>query len=710
MARNHESETPNFRPRLLGIALVVIAIAISGILLVARFAELDYSRELRAWQDKLNLIADSRAHDVSAWVDEHFAELKKLAENPSLQLYFTELKTMPTQDEGAQNVQEPPQRAYLRNLLLFTADRMGFAPASVPMSTQIPAQIPYQSASGIAVLDNDNSIVVSTPFLTGISDAVRDRLKQIPPGTQMLLDAQPGEDKKPLLGFVTPVFAIQADPNTSEQAGRIVGLTALDENFFKLLKHPGITEKTLEAELVRTEGDNIAYLSPLSDGSAPFEKMLNNNPANLAEAYAAANPGSFSIRRDYQSNDVLVTGRAIPGTPWTLVLKINRAEALADSTARRNGMIMLLLAILGLIVTTVVAVWYVASSRRASSASRHFQRLAEKTAMQERLLKLVTDNQPEAIYLLDDEYRYRFVNRATADAADMNPQDITGKPIADVLGAARAEAIVEAGAQALERDGPVVRVKRSGEGANLRIVRSEYIPLSEIPLTGIKRKTPGVLVVEQDISEVVQEREGHLRAQQQLIDTLIMLVDKRDPNASNHSLLVSQIAYEVATAMELPVQDRETARIAGLLMNIGKLIVPEQVLTKRESLSDTERKSIRRSVYISAELLKDIDFDGPVAETLRQSQEHWDGTGPESLSGDKILATARIIAVANAFVSMISPRSYRAAFTIDRATRILLENVDTRYDRKIVIALINFLENQGGKEMLTHWTHARGAA
>ncbi len=714
MSKKKSLDTPNFRPRLFGIALVVAAIAASGIFLVSRFAEIDYSRDLRNWQDKLNLIANSRAHEVSGWVDTRFSELKKLAGNPSLQLYFTELKTMPTPAGNAQEtqtpIQEPPQRTYLRNLLLFTADRLGFAPTNLPMSMQIPAQLPYQSTSGLAVVDNQNNIVVSTPYLSALNETLLQRLQQTKSGAPVLLDIQGEAEDKAFVGFAVPVFAIQADPDSAEPVGRIIGITQLEDGFYKLLKHPGLTEKTLEAVLVRKDGENIAYLSPLLDGTPAGVKKLPDQPEKLAESYAAANPESFVAKRDYESKDVLATGRNIPNTPWTLVVKINASEALAESNMRRGGMIALLFAILGLIVAVVVAVWYVASSRRASSASRYFKRMAEKTAMQERLLKLVTDNQSEAIYLLDGEQRYRFANKAAAQSSDMPAFEMNGKALIDVLGAARAQSTIESFTLALEKDEPVVRIRQEEEKNITRIIRAEHIPIAEIPVAGMKKKMPGVLVVEQDISEVVHEREGHLRAQQQLIDTLIMLVDKRDPHAANHSLLVSQIAYEVATAMELPVSTRETARITGLLMNIGKLIVPEQVLTKRESLSEGERKSIRRSIYISAELLHGIQFDGPVCETLRQSQEHWDGTGPEGMSGEEILLPARIIAVVNAFVGMISPRSYRAAFAPERAMRLLLDSVDTRYDRKVVIAFVNFLENQGGRQMLDQWTLARGAA
>ncbi len=708
---NHDATAiPRFRPGFWGIVLLVSIIAVGGIAMVAQFARLDYERDMRAWQDRLNLIADSRAHEVSRWVASHFEEMKKLSENPSLQIYFTEIKTMPGPEESLSDVQEPPQKAYLRNLLIFSADRLGFAPPSVPMSMQIPAQIPFKSTSGLAVLDNENRVVVSTPYLASLSDDLRARLQQLPAGTQTLLDMQKDAEGHTLIGFVMPVFGIQADPASSEPAGRIIGLKQVDDRLFSLLKHPGVTEKTLEISLVRKEGGNIVYLSPLMDGSAPLEKALQDNPGQLAASFAAASPGEFGIRRDYASIDSLATGRMIIDTPWTLMVKISKKEALESSTLRRNGMVALFLALLGLFVAMIVAVWYVTSSRRAKEASRYFKSLAENLDAQKRLIKVVTDNQPEGVALLDAERRYRFANKMAAREAGMQMEDMVGKTITDVLGAARAKPAMEASEVAMTEKREEVRVLRRNENGQERIMRSQFIPLDTLPLPDMQQPAPGVLLVEQDISEVVHERESRIKAHQQLIDTLVLMVDKRDPHAANHSLLVSQIAESVAVAMDLSAVERETARVAGLLMNIGKIVVPEQLLTKRDSLSEAEKRNIRDSISASAELVKNIAFDGQVYETLKESLEHWDGSGPLGLKEEGILITARIIVVSNAFVGMISPRSYRAAFTVDAAAKLLLDKAGEQYDRKVVIALVNFIENQGGREMLMHWTHNRGAA
>ena len=137
----------------------------------------------------------------------------------------------------------------------------------------------------------------------------------------------------------------------------------------------------------------------------------------------------------------------------------------------------------------------------------------------------------------------------------------------------------------------------------------------------------------------------------------------------------------------------ETAQVAGRLMNVGKILLPAGLLTKKDNLNEEEKKNIVESIYESANFLKDITFEGPVADTLNQCLENWDGTGPKGLKGEDILVTARIVAVANSFVAMISPRAYRKKMTQDEVLNNLLKEVEKKYQRAVVAALINYVEN-----------------
>lgn len=696
------------KPKLRGIVLVVAVLALAGIMLVGRYAAMDVDRDVREWQDRLNIIAEGRKEAVSGWVNEHFSALAKLAENPSLRLYFAEISAMPEGEGGTGEARaradEPSQKTYLRHLLTFTADRQGFSPAA-PLSAQIPAEIPYAAVSGIAILDAEGRMVAATPYLTALPPLVQARLREIPANQQALIDfyhnGAEGVGGGVSVGFVVPVYGIQDDPAEAAPIARVVALKNVDEGFFRLLAQPGASPKTLESSLIRQDSGNLVYLTPLADGSGPMEKLQQVDISSQAAAYALFNPGAFTdSRQDYQGRTVLATGRAIAQTPWTLLVKIDRAEALAKSKLRRDTMVAVLTLVLVAVVSLVVAVWYFASSRRALFATRFFRSMAERYSSQGRLLKLVTDNQQDALYILDKNDHYRFVNPTAASAVGMRPAAMIGKPLGDVLGAARAREILEGAQDARNFERTQKRMRRHTENGVEKVFKYKFIPLEQIPTPDTPQRMPGVLVVEQDVSELVQEREHRVRMHRQLVDTLVTLVDRRDPNAASHSRLVASLSEVIARAMSLPPDECERVRLAGNLMNIGKIVVPEEVLTRRDALNEDELRSIRDSLKESAELLRHVDFDGPVVEALQQAQEHWDGSGPQGLAGEDILISARIVAVANAFIGMVSPRSYRPAMVVEAALSMLLEAADKHYDRRVVLALANYMENQGGREML----------
>ncbi len=217
-------------------------------------------------------------------------------------------------------------------------------------------------------------------------------------------------------------------------------------------------------------------------------------------------------------------------------------------------------------------------------------------------------------------------------------------------------------------------------------------------------------MVDHDITEAVTERERRGRIQKQLVRTLGAAVDRRDPGAAAHSVRVALIARATATEMGLDESTIDTADIAGNLLNLGKILIDRDLLTRSGQLSEAERQEVRHSLQAGADLLQGVDFDGPVVATLRQAQAHWDGSGlPPGLAGDDILVTARIIAVANAFVGMVSPRAHRAALPVDEAVAELMRLVGTQFDRAVVAAFVSWLDNHGGREEIAGLRRAHPA-
>ena len=268
-----------------------------------------------------------------------------------------------------------------------------------------------------------------------------------------------------------------------------------------------------------------------------------------------------------------------------------------------------------------------------------------------------------------------------------------GKPLEDVLGPHRAKLLGRLNREALEEDHGIEDTHRITLDGKDRVFQTKHIPMAET------RDLPrGVLVVEEDVTEAVTEREGRLQNLRDLVGTLMAVVDRRDPNAADHSVRVAFLARAMSEEIGLPREEAEAAEFAGRLMNLGKILVPSNILTKKGKLTSREIKLVRDGIQATADLLEDVKFEGPVVATLRQSQEHWDGSGaPKKIRGEGIAATARIIAVANSFVALTSTRAHRAGLDIDDAIDTLFTGAGKEFDRKIVAALVSFLDNHGGR-------------
>jgi PAS domain S-box-containing protein len=669
-------------------ALALVLFLVLGILAVLRFASIERERDLGHWQVRLGIVADGRAAAVGDWLERQLGELSGLADNTSLQIYMTELAL--ARGDRSQVTDEPAQISFLRNLLIVTAQRGGFGvPAPGP---QVNANARRAGLGGLALLDAERKPLVATPDMPAFDQRLLGFVEATKPGERATLDIHLGQDGAPTMAFLVPIFGVQGGRTAADQVGWALGVKPVGGELYPLLRPPGPAEPGAETLLVRLAGNAIEYLSPLPDGTPPLRRRMALDTPNLAEAYAVQNPGGFAVRRDSQGKEVLVTGRTVANASWTVVQEVERDVALGESDSRAARLSALLFLSLGAIAAVLVAVWRHASSRRATKAAADLAALARRFEQQGDLLRLVTDTQPNAIFILDGEGRYRFANEETARRAGLAQEELEGKRIEAVLGPAAAAYLLRNNAEALETGQPVHSVERIDENGRTVVLQSAHIPMPELP--GAVRP---VLVVEQDVTQLTQERERRERTLRRLVGTLTAACDRRDKFAGEQSARSAALARAIAEEMGLAPVLAETAEIAGNLMNFGKILVPPELLTKTDQLTPEEMRQIRDSVQGTADLIQEVEFDGPVVDTLRQVAERWDGTGPRGLKGEGILITARIVAVANAFVALASARAWRQGKDVDTVLATILDQVGTAFDRKVVAALVSWFDTRGAR-------------
>ena len=122
-------------------------------------------------------------------------------------------------------------------------------------------------------------------------------------------------------------------------------------------------------------------------------------------------------------------------------------------------------------------------------------------------------------------------------------------------------------------------------------------------------------------------------------------------------------------------------RIGALLHDVGKLMVPAEVLNKPGKLTDAEWELVRRHPTAGVELLADIDFPWDVQPIVQSHHERWDGRGyPDGLVGEDIPLTARVLCIADVYDALTSKRSYKQAFSHDDAMEIMRGDVGTQFD------------------------------
>ncbi len=141
------------------------------------------------------------------------------------------------------------------------------------------------------------------------------------------------------------------------------------------------------------------------------------------------------------------------------------------------------------------------------------------------------------------------------------------------------------------------------------------------------------------------------------------------------------------------LQGIDALSMAALLANIKKLYLPHEMLTKHTPLTGDEERVLQPHVMHTADILKALDFDGPVVQIIEQQSEWLVGRGyPAGLTADSIMQEEKIITVAKTFVEMSSARAYRPGLPVNKVMNALLEQAGLTFDRYVIAALFHIAE------------------
>jgi len=193
------------------------------------------------------------------------------------------------------------------------------------------------------------------------------------------------------------------------------------------------------------------------------------------------------------------------------------------------------------------------------------------------------------------------------------------------------------------------------------------------------------------------------------IETLAIAIEAKDQTTADHLERVEVYAIAVGKELGLSETELEALRASALLHDIGKLAVPEYIISKPGKLTPEEFEKMKTHTVVGAEIVERIRFPYPVAPIVRSHHEKWDGSGyPDGLQGDQIPIGARILSAVDCLDALASDRQYRRAMPLHEAIKVVQAEAGISFDPKVVDVLARrYVELEGMARSSGHAAKAK---
>ncbi len=194
---------------------------------------------------------------------------------------------------------------------------------------------------------------------------------------------------------------------------------------------------------------------------------------------------------------------------------------------------------------------------------------------------------------------------------------------------------------------------------------------------------------EREQKERADIQERHIaelnRMTEEVMASFAMAIEAKDPYTREHIQRVQFFAVALAEAAQVTPDELEAVRLGALVHDVGKIAIPENILSKKGKLDPTEHRWMQDHVKMGVMILHSVQFPYPVLDAVRSHHEHWNGLGyPEGLKGEDIPIVGRIVAVADRFDALTSNRPYRVGYPPAKALSMLRDVAGTELDPRLV--------------------------
>jgi PAS domain S-box-containing protein len=660
----HQARRPR-AARFIASSLIALALVAGLAAIVVKVAVDERSASLHAAQGaRMEALARGRAEVLATWLDGIARTGRRLTEADPLRLFANEVAEV---DPGGPPI--PPLADHLQQMIDDFARQNGRAGAGLVdrdgRALLLSAGTPPLGYNPAELLDARTERAVS-PVRAG------DRDDAAILGARLLMDVA-----LPVRGAL-PWFA----GDDAEAAALFFMVVPVADQLASLLDPGPLLSFGERFRLIQWSEEGSEQVIP-----GPDPRLV---PFSIGEPLGPGEPRSYGPLLRADGTETFTVGAAVPGLPWTVLHEIDRTAALAP--LREFAVTALVLAgLVGLVlVLGFVAFWWRRAGAHHEELALQYRDLAAGIHRQRRLLESITGAMQEMLCLKTPGGHYAYVNPAFAGALARSADRILGHTDVELLGP-------EAAARQLESDRCALAGRAVvAEPSQITVDgRTRHWSTSKVRICDEGGEVTGLVAVTRDETDLVEQRAKHERLIGATADALIRAIELRDPYLVGHTRRLQR--YAGALGLRLGLDDRELATLdfAARLCQVGKIFVPQRILTKRERLDEAETEVMRRHVEHALRVVGPIDFDLPIRDAIGQMYERLDGSGyPHGLCGEQIGPLARILGVADTFCALTAERAYRGQMSADDALLHLAEHPEC-YDGKVVAALADAVAADG---------------
>ncbi|NNF98687.1 MAG: PAS domain-containing protein [Desulfobacteraceae bacterium] len=677
----HESETsPPRRMRtktmFLGAAILVVVIAVVAV--CVQLISDNKEAELRnSIEKRLELLAGSRAEIISTWLSGLVNQGDRIVQSELFRLFAAEVDLLGDDVSLLVTGQLRPQTD--------SAEDSSQLEEQLPMMHKLLDEFTkYAGFRSGRILNRKGQTYLATDAGTSpLTPVHREHVKTVLAENKPFFTPARHTANGLVMELFLPITPLQSNTPVSV----LLLSKAVSDKVNELLAKSPLMGDGERTRLIQKVGADYQELIPWMPGElTTLSQDLGFTSDNL----------QFSVRPSLtESRKAYSYGQKVPELDWWIVQESDYQIA-GKSIRNYTRFLVVIGTLLVLFFTTSLgAVWWRLVGIENKRSARRFRQLADHIDEQRRLLGSINNTITEFIALKDNRGFYQYVNPAFANALGRSAEEMIGLDDTALFGYDTAKRLEVSDHWVLEN-------KKSNNFQIELYIQSKqhHLQISKVPFLDQSGKISGIVSLFRDITEIVQVRKRSEKSIRQTIEILVKAIEKTDPYLSGHSQLMSKVSQSIAQELNIGEQEAATIEIAANLSQIGKMFVDQNLLNKPGKLTADERIEVERHVEHAASLLKDVDFDLPITESVLQMTEFLDGSGyPKGLKGDEISITARILAVTNSFCAMVKPRAYRSSMPEEKALSILKESVN-KYDQGVVQALVKVVSSPVGEKIL----------